>query len=110
MQLTIESIEVLLLIAALVAMLSQRVRLPYTLGLVAAGIILGLLSFAPKVDLSKELLFTVLLPPLIFEATLYVRWPELMKNLPVILVFATIGVLVSALLTSAGMIYLAGWN
>ena len=109
MQLTIESIEILLLIAALVAMLSQRVRLPYTIGLAAAGIILGLLSFAPKVDLSKELLFTVLLPPLIFEATLFIRWRELMKNLPVILVFATVGVLVSAVLTSAGMIYLAGW-
>ena len=110
MQLTIESIEILLLIAALVAMLSQRVRLPYTIGLVAAGIILGLLSFAPKVDLSKELLFTVLLPPLIFEATLFIRWHELMKNLLVILVFATVGVLISAVLTSAGMIYLAGWT
>jgi CPA1 family monovalent cation:H+ antiporter len=110
MQLTIESIEILLLTAALVAMLTQRVRLPYTIGLVAAGIILGLLSFVPKIDLSKELLFTVLLPPLIFEATLFIRWRELMKNLPVILVFATIGVLVSALLTTAGMTYLAGWT
>jgi len=110
MQLTIESIEILLLIAALVAMLCQRLRLPYTIGLVAAGIILGLLSFAPKVELSKELLFMVLLPPLIFEATLFIRWRELMKNLPVILVFASIGVLVSAVLTSAGMIYLAGWT
>ena len=110
MQLTIESIEILLLIAALVAMLCQRLRLPYTIGLVAAGIILGLLSFAPKVELSKELLFMVLLPPLIFEATLFIRWRELMKNLPVILAFASIGVLVSAVLTSAGMIYLAGWT
>lgn len=109
MQLTIESIEILLLIAALVAMLTQRVRLPYTIGLVAAGIILGLLSFAPKIDLSKELLFTVLLPPLVFEATLFIRWRELMNNLLVILVFATVGVLLSALLTSVGMIYFAGW-
>jgi monovalent cation:H+ antiporter, CPA1 family len=110
MQLTIESIEILLLIAALVAMLSQRVRLPYTIGLVAAGIILGLLTFVPQIDLSRELLFTVLLPPLIFEATLFIRWKELIKNLPVILVFAIIGVLISALLTSAGMVYLAGWT
>jgi CPA1 family monovalent cation:H+ antiporter len=73
MQLTIESIEILLLAAALVAMLTQRVRLPYTIGLVAAGIVLGLLSFVPQIDLSKELLFTVLLPPLNFEATLYIR-------------------------------------
>ena len=110
MQLTIESIEILLLIAALVAMLTQRVRLPYTIGLVAAGIILGLLSFVPEIDLSKELIFTVLLPPLVFEATLFIRWRELMKNLPIILVFATVGVFISALLTSAGMVYFAGWT
>lgn len=110
MQLTIESIEILLLIAALVAMLTQRVRLPYTIGLVAAGIILGLLSFVPQIDLSKELIFTVLLPPLVFEATLFIRWRELMKNLPIILVFATVGVFISALLTSAGMVYFAGWT
>jgi monovalent cation:H+ antiporter, CPA1 family len=110
MQLTIENIEILLLIAALVAMLSQRVRLPYTVGLVAAGIVVGLLSFVSQIDLSKDLLFTVLLPPLIFEATLYIRWRELIKNLPVILVFATLGVLISALMTGAGMVYLAGWT
>ena len=45
MQLTIESIEILLLIAALVAMLSQHVRLPYTIGLVAAGILVGNFGF-----------------------------------------------------------------
>lgn len=45
MQLTIESIEVLLWIAALVAMLSQRVWLPYTIGLVAAGILVGNFGF-----------------------------------------------------------------
>jgi len=110
MQLTIESIEILLLIAALVAMLTQRVRLPYTIGLVAAGIVLGLLAFVPQIELSRELLFTVLLPPLIFEATLFIRWRELMKNLPVILVFATVGVFISALLTGAGMVYFAGWT
>ena len=63
MQLTSEGIEILLLIAALVAMLSQRVRLPYSMGLVAVGIILGWLAFVPQIDLSRELLVTILLPP-----------------------------------------------
>jgi len=109
MQLTIENIEFLLLIAALVAMLAQRVRIPYTVGLVLAGIALSFLPFMPELELSRDLIFTVLLPPLIFEATLFIRWRELMRNLPVILVFATVGVLLSALLTGAGMFYLAGW-
>ena len=110
MEITIERLEFLLLIAALVAMIARRVRIPYTVILVIVGIALSLFSFAPEMELSKELIFTVLLPPLIFEATLFIRWRELTHNLPVILVFATIGVLLSALLTSAGMVFLAGWT
>ena len=110
MEITIERVEFLLLIAALVAMIARRVRIPYTVILVIVGIALSLFSFAPEMDLSKELIFTVLLPPLIFEATLFIRWRELTHNLLVILVFATIGVLLSALLTSAGMVYLTGWT
>jgi len=109
MELTIENIEFLLLIAALVAMVAQRVRMPYTVGLVLAGIALSFFPFGPRLELSKDLIFTVLLPPLIFEATLFIRWRELIRNLPVILIFATMGVVFSALLTVAGMVYLAGW-
>jgi CPA1 family monovalent cation:H+ antiporter len=108
-ELTIENVEFLLLIAALVAMVAQRVRIPYTVGLVLAGIVLSFFPFGPRLELSKELIFTVLLPPLIFEATLFIRWRELINNLPVILLFATIGVVFSAILTVAGMVYLAGW-
>ncbi len=109
MELTLESVYLLLFIATLVAIATQRVRIPYTVGLVIAGIAVSFFPFVPEIELSKELIFTVLLPPLIFEATLFIRWRELMRNLPVILVFATVGVILSALLTSAGMVYLAGW-
>lgn len=109
MELTIENIEFLLLIAALVAMVAQRVRIPYTVGLVLAGIVLSFFPFGQRLELSKELIFTVLLPPLIFEATLFIRWRELIHNLPVILLFAVVGVAFSAILTIAGMVYLAGW-
>jgi CPA1 family monovalent cation:H+ antiporter len=109
MQLTIENIEFLLLIGALVAMLAQRVRIPYTIGLVLAGIVLSFFPLAPGIELSKELIFSVLLPPLIFEATLFIRWRELILNLPIIFLFATIGVVLSAVLTCAGMFYFAGW-
>ena len=110
MEITIERIEFLLLIAALVAMIARRVRIPYTVILVVAGTALSFFSFAPEMDLSRELIFTILLPPLIFEATLFIRWRELVRNLPIILLFATLGVILSALLTSAGMVYLAGWT
>ena len=110
MELTIASIEILLLIAALVGMSARRFRIPYTVGLVLTGIVLALLSFRPTINLTKDLIFEVLLPPLIFEATLFIRWKELNHNLPVILVFATLGVIISAALTSAGMHCLSGWT
>ena len=53
-------------------MLTRRLRLPYSVGLVAAGIILAFLPFAPKVSLTSELtLLRIFLPPLLFEAAFY---------------------------------------
>ena len=99
----------LLLIAAVVAMLTRRVRLPYSVGLVAAGIVLALLPFAPKVTLTKDLIFTVLLPPLLYEAASYIHWHHLRRDLFIIVLLATAGVILSASVTAAGMHYLAQW-
>ncbi len=99
----------LLLIAGVVAMISRRLRLPYSVGLVTAGIVLALVPFSPKVALTKELLFTVLLPPLIFEGALSISWKQLRPELPIVLTLATAGVVISAGATGIGMYYLAGW-
>lgn len=74
MGLTLESIYLLLFIATLVAIVTQRAHIPYTAGLVIAGIAVSFLPFTPRIELSKDLIFIVLLPPLIFEATLFIRW------------------------------------
>jgi monovalent cation:H+ antiporter, CPA1 family len=108
--LTIEQIELLLLVAAVVAMLARRVRVPYSIGLVIAGIGLALLPFTPRVELTKGLIFTAFLPPLIFEAAIHLRWRDLRRDLPVILTLATLGVLLAAAVTSAGMHYAVGWG
>src|SRR5947207_24777 len=110
MGLSVEKGALLLLISAVVAMLTRRLRLPYSVGLVVAGIALALLPLSPQVDLTKDLLFTVLLPPLIFEAAFDLNWTELRKNLPVILVMATLGVVLSTCVTTVGMHYLASWQ
>jgi CPA1 family monovalent cation:H+ antiporter len=54
-------------------------------------------------------MFNVLLPPLIFEAALYIRWKELRRDLLVILTYATVGVVLSASVCTVFMHYLAGW-
>ncbi len=103
----IQTIELFLLIAALVAMLARRLRLPYSVGLVIAGIGLAFLPFSPDIELTKRLLFTLFLPPLIFEAAFHLRWAELRKDLLVIVTLATVGLLLSAATTTIGMHYLA---
>lgn len=110
MALTIERVEILLLIAAIVAMLARRLHVPYSVGLVFAGIALALLPFSPNIALTKQLVFTAFLPPLIFEAAFQLHWRELRKDLPVILTLATVGVALSAAATAIGMHYLAQWT
>lgn len=105
----IEKVETLLLIAAIVAIVARRLRFPYTIALVLAGVALAVSPFAPEIELSKELIFTIFLPPLIYEAALYIRWQELRRDFPVILAFATLGVLLSAAITAAGMHFIVGW-
>ncbi|MEP7199435.1 MAG: cation:proton antiporter, partial [Chloroflexota bacterium] len=109
MILDIESVALLLLIASVVAILARRFKIPYSAGLVIAGGIIALLPFAPDWPLTKELVFTAFLPPLIFEAALFIDWSELRKDLPVILLLATVGVLLSAAVTALGMWSLVGW-
>jgi CPA1 family monovalent cation:H+ antiporter len=110
MELTFESGAFLLSIAAVVAMLCRRLRLPYSVGLVAAGIGLALLRLSPRAQLTKDLLFDAFLPPLISEAALFLPWKPLRRDLGVILLLATAGVALSAGITGLGMFYLAGWQ
>jgi CPA1 family monovalent cation:H+ antiporter len=100
---------VLLLIAALVAMLTRRLRIPYTVGLVIAGTGLYFLPMRLDLQLSKDLVFSFFLPPLVFEAALYIRWRELRRDLPVVGLLATVGVVLAAAITAAGMHYAVDW-
>ncbi len=110
MEFQVQTVTLLLLIAAVVAMLTRRLRLPYSVGLVAAGIILTLSPFAPEIELTKDLIFTAILPPLLFEAAYFIHWKQLRRDFPVIATLATLGVVLSATVTATGMHYLADWR
>lgn len=75
-----------------------------------AGTALAFFPVSPSLDLTKELIFTIFLPPLIYEAALYIKWQELRRDLPVIVTLATVGVLLSAAVTAAGLRFLAAWQ
>lgn len=89
---------ILLSIAAGVAILIRRIRFPYTVALVLVG--LGL-SFFPNVlnfDVSSDLILAVLVPPLVFEATLHIKWPDLRQDLSLVLLLAIVGTLLSTII------------
>ena len=100
----------LLFVSAVVAMLSRRLHLPYTVGLVLAGMALYLLHIYFKWHLSKDLIFSVFLPPLVFEAALFIHWREFRKELPVVTLLATVGVALAAGVTALGMYYGLDWD
>jgi CPA1 family monovalent cation:H+ antiporter len=100
----------LLFVSSLVAILTRRLSMPYTVGLVLAGMGLYLFHFHIKWHLSKELIFSAFLPPLVFEAALFISWREFKKDLPVVALLATAGFLLSATVTAAGMHYALNWD
>lgn len=110
MNLNIEQIEFFLFVAALVAMIARLIKLPYTIGLVIAGIGISFIPFTNHVGLSKELIFVIFLPALVFEAAFYIRWQELKQDFLVVFTLATLGVLISAGITAAGMHFFVGWE
>jgi monovalent cation:H+ antiporter, CPA1 family len=103
-------IGILLLVACLIAMLTRKLGLPYIVGLVVAGILIALLPRSPDLPLSRELIFNVLLPPLVFEAALQLDWNRFRAELPLTLTLAFLGVGIAAVVVAGGMHWLVGWS
>jgi CPA1 family monovalent cation:H+ antiporter len=103
-------IGVLLLVACLIAMLSRRLGLPYIVGLVVAGFLIALLPNSPEVPLSRDLIFNILLPPLVFEAALQLEWKRFRAELPLTLTLAFFGVAIAAVVVAVGLHGIAGWS
>lgn len=88
----------LLTVAAGIAILSRRIRFPYTVALVIAGLILAFFPNFLELDISSDLILAVLVPPLLFEATLHIKWRALRLDLPLIIALAVFGTLISTLI------------
>jgi CPA1 family monovalent cation:H+ antiporter len=79
----------LLVAAILVALAARRLRLPYTVGLVAAGCALAVLHVQSGLSLTHDLITHLILPPLLFEAALLMPLPALRRDLPLVLALST---------------------
>ncbi len=98
-----------LAVAMIVAIAARQIRLPYTVGLVIVGAAVALsgADFAPH--LTHDLIFDLILPPLLFEAALTLSWRELVRDSLPLLSLAGIGTVVSAAVVTASMTTLLGW-
>ena len=101
---------VLLLVACLIAMLTRRLGFPYIVGLVVAGFLIAFLPNAPVLPLSRDLIFNILLPPLVFEAALQLDWRRFRAELPLTLTLAFVGVGIATAVVAGGMHWLVGWS
>jgi Na+:H+ antiporter len=98
---------VLFVIAMAVAIGVRRLRLPYTVGLVLAGLLLGLVQLFPAPELDKSLLFSIFLPGLIFEAAFHIDFQALWRNRVTVTSLAVPGVIASTVLTAVALTPLA---
>ncbi len=100
----IQIVEILIVVSV-VAMLVRRIKLPYTVALVLAGLALAFQAQI-ELELTPELVLGLFLPPLIFEAAFHVQIRDLRSDLTPILTLAIPGVLVSTFAVGAVMVWM----
>ena len=92
----IQTLLTLLGIISILAVVAERVRFPFPILLVIAGLLIALFPGLPEVGLDPEIVFLIFLPPLLFSAAWNFPWETFRSNLiPIFalavgLVFATI--------------------
>ncbi len=72
---------VLLLFVAAFAALARKLQTPYPIVLVVAGLLLSFIPAVPKVTLDPDLIFLVVLPPLLYAAAWVTSWRDFSHNL-----------------------------
>lgn len=102
----IEYIFLLLLIFLIgFGALAQRLKIPYPIVLVIGGLLLSIVPGLPRISLDPDLVFLVMLPPLLFAAAYQTSWREFRRNISTIfsLAFALVA------FTTVGIGLIAHW-
>lgn len=72
---------ILLLFVVVFALLARKLQTPYPIVLVIAGLVLSPIPGTPHIPLNPKLIFTVVLPPLLYAAAWLTSWREFRHNL-----------------------------
>jgi len=104
----IEFLVWLLIVAAIIAMLAKRLKIPYTVSLVLGGLLLGVIQLpilsplqpGHRPDwLTPDVILILFLPALVFEGSVKLDVRDLLRNSVPLLLLANVGVLLAALVT-----------
>ena len=107
--LSLVTIIELLLVVLAVAVLVKHVRVPYTVALVLAGLVIGALPQLSGIVLTPDLILTIFLPVLLFEGAYNLPAHRLRRNLAPVALLAVPGVLLSTGATAALVASLWVW-
>ena len=112
----LDDLLLLLLGAMGVAILTRRWRIPYTVGLVVAGMVIGILRHqgilptgGGHFEMTEEVILLILLPPLLFEGAMNTSLRQLREQGPLIGAMALLGTLGVILITSAAIRSVTDW-
>jgi Na+:H+ antiporter len=103
---TASTLVILFCIVSAVAVIVRRLPVPYTVALVIVGLVLGPLHAVEPTHLTKELLFTVFLPGLLFEAAFHVD-AGVFRRLWIPVAALAIPGVIAAIGLTAGLVMLA---
>jgi Na+:H+ antiporter len=108
----------LLIVASVVAVVANRLRIPYTVALVIGGLVLGALHRLPVLQsltqgqrpnwLTPQVVLILFLPPLLFEGSIKIRFRLLRENLVPILLLANVGALAATFITGLAIHWVFG--
>ncbi len=99
---------ILLAVLAGTALLARRINAAPAILLLLAGIVLAFVPGMPSVELPPELVLLVVLPPLIYSASVAMSWREFRFNLRVIILLSVGCVIFTAFAVAAATHYLIG--
>lgn len=78
----------LLFFVVLFAVLARKLQTPYPIVLVIAGLVLSFIPGAPHIQLNPDVVFLVVLPPLLYAAAWQTSWREFRFNMVSIFMLA----------------------
>src|SRR5713226_7978210 len=107
---------ILLLFVVAFAALARKLQTPYPIVLVIAGLLLSFVPGIPKISLNPDVIFLIVLPPLLYSAAWLTSWRDFKFNLVSILMlafglvgFTVLGVAETARLVFAGFDWRLGF-